>query len=113
MARLVPTGVVTVTYPDPDPDGEHAVSEFELVTWTFDAAKTRLDWGSTMTCTLVTPLRNPVPVMVMGVVEHVGPEAVTDVTVGGVAPKTQLSIVIALPHVVVHCTTPMLLLDDE
>ena len=87
-ALLVPTGVVTVTRTfDSDPDGVHAVSLVELITFTGVADRTTLEAVLTTKLTLVAPLINPVPVTVIGVVEpHAAVPLATLATVGGDAP---------------------------
>lgn len=93
-------GVVTITSALPEPDdGSHAVIVVVSTTLTLVARYTVLVGPSTTNVT-VAGLANPVPRMVTGVVAQLGGAAftLTPVTVGGIAPKTHVLIVIPVPH---------------
>ena len=101
MIALVPVGVVTTTSAVPEPeDGSHAMIVVVLTTLTLVARYTVL-FDPCMTKVTVAGLVKPVPRMVIGVVVQVGGGAfaVTLVTVGGIAEKTHVSILIPVPHV--------------
>ena len=70
-----------------------------LTTLTLVAANTVL-FEPSITKVTVAGLEKPVPRIVIGVVEQVGGDALalTLVTVGGIAPKTHVSIFIPAPH---------------